>query len=159
MELNVEWGGPILLRTGTCDDNCIYTVDLKKLPAAPGIYILARRWGGGSYGALYIGVSRNLRNRIRSQLLGNVRLMEHLRTAKGGKRVVIAGRFIAKPGQRVEKCLRMIERALIRHFLSEAHDLVNKSGTKLRRHEVKSSGKQPKRLVPTTMFIEKAKTR
>ncbi|MFN3566816.1 MAG: GIY-YIG nuclease family protein, partial [Burkholderiaceae bacterium] len=59
--------------------------------------------------------------------------------------------------QRVEKSLVLIERALIRYFLSEGHDLVNKQGTRLRRHEIVSSGKHPKRFIPSPMYLEKAK--
>jgi hypothetical protein len=31
-------------------------------------------------------------------------------------------------------------RALIRYFLSEGHDLVNEQGTRIRRHELESTG-------------------
>lgn len=83
--------------------------------------------------------------------------MQHLRNAKAGKRIVLCGRIVTKPGQRLEKCLVLIERALIRYFLSEGHDLVNKQGTRLRRHEVASSGKHPKKFIPKMMYVEKAK--
>jgi hypothetical protein len=70
---------------------------------------------------------------------------------------VLAGKFIAKPGQQVDKCLRIIERGFIRYFLSEGHDLVNKQGTRLRRHEVSSSGNHPKRFFAGLMYVDKAK--
>jgi len=83
--------------------------------------------------------------------------MQHLRNAKTGKRIVLAGRLITKRGQRLPKCLALAERALIRYFLSEGHDLVNKQGTRLRRHELESFGQHPKRFFPNAMYIEKAK--
>jgi hypothetical protein len=64
---------------------------------------------------------------------------------------------VTKPGQQRDRCLPLVERALIRYFLSEGHDLVNKQGVRLRRHEVSSSGKFPKRFFPSLMYVEKGK--
>jgi len=135
--------------------NLIYDVDLTKLPAAAGVYILGRRWGNG-FEALYVGKASAIRRRMKTQL-NNLRLMQHLRNAKSGRRIVLAGKVVTKPGQRLERVLPLAERALIRYFLSEGHDLVNKQGTRLRRHEVISSGKHPKRFVPGLMYLERGK--
>jgi hypothetical protein len=81
--------------------------------------------------------------------------MLHLQNAKNGKRVVLVGKFISKPGQQVGKCLPLLEKALIRYFLSEGHDLVNKQGTRLRRHEIAS--KRPRWMVPKLMFVDRAR--
>ena len=120
-----------------------------------GIYVLGRRWGN-EFEALYVGKATGLRGRVKSQL-NNLRLMQHLKNAKGGKRIILTGRMISKPGQRLEQSLLLVERALIRYFLSEGHDLVNKQGTRLRRHEIASSGKHPKKFIPRVMYVEKAK--
>jgi hypothetical protein len=154
MQLYVEWHRPIPLKDGT-KVNLIYFVDLSKLPETTGVYIFGRRWGSG-FEALYVGKATKLRARVKGQF-NNLRLMQHVRNAKAGKRVLIAGRLITKPGQRAEKALSLAERALIRYFLSEGHDLVNKQGTRLRRHELLSSGKHPKRFLPSPMYLEKAK--
>ena len=45
--------------------------------------------------------------------------MQHLRNAKTGKRILLAGTIDTKQGQRIEKCLAVIERGFIRYFLSE----------------------------------------
>jgi hypothetical protein len=154
MQLHVDWGRPILLKDGT-EQNLIYYLDLDKLPSNPGIYILGRRWGKG-FEALYVGKANNVCSRMKGQL-NNLRLMQHLRNAKTGRRLVLAGEVVPKPGQRLQKSLLLIERALIRYFLSEGHDLVNKQGTRLRRHEVVSSGRHPKRFIPGLMYLEKAR--
>jgi hypothetical protein len=60
--------------------------------------------------------------------------MQHLRNAKTGKRILLAGNVVTKPGQQLDKTLRLAERALVRYFLSEGHDLVNKQGTRLSGH-------------------------
>ena len=154
MKLRIEWGRPIQLRDGA-KQNLIYIVDPNKLPKASGIYILGRHWGS-DFEALYVGKATNIRGRMKGQL-NNLRLMQHLRNAKTGKRIVLTGKIITRPGQRLEKSLVLIERTVIRYFLSEGHDLVNKQGTRLRRHEVASTGKHPKRFFPKTMYLERAK--
>ena len=52
----------------------------------------------------------------------------HRMISKISKQVLLTGRFVSKSGQRPEKCLTLLERALIRYFLS------NKQGVRLRRH-------------------------
>ena len=73
---------------------------------------------------------------------------------KSGGRFVLAGRLVMKPGQQLEKCLPLVERVLIRHFLSEGHDLVNIQGTHLSRHEVVSRNR-PLRFAPSPMYLDK----
>ncbi len=152
MKLHLEWTRPIPLRDAT-RENLIYAVDLEKLPKVPGVYVFGRRFGS-AFEALYVGKALNIRGRVKGQF-NNLRLMQHLKNAKSGKRIVLTGRFIPKPGQNKSKCVALIERALIRYFLSEGHDLVNKQGTRLRRHEVASAGKHPKRFFPGLMYLEK----
>jgi len=154
MKLHIEWTRPHKLRDGS-KLNFIYTFDTEKLPKSPGVYIFARRWGA-SFEALYVGKATGLRGRIKNQF-NNLRLMQHLKNAKAGNRVVLAGALRTRPGQQRAKSLDLVERALIRYFLSEGHDLVNKQGTRLRRHEVVSDGSHPKRAFPRHIFVEKAK--
>ena len=154
MKLFVEWSRLVSLRDAA-RQNLIYSVVLDKLPGVPGVYVFGRRWGN-QFGALYVGKATGIRARVKNQL-NNLRLMQHLKNAKAGKRIVLAGRIITKPGQQMDRCLPLIERALIRYFLSEGHDLVNKQGTRLRRHELSSSGKHPKRFFPSLMYVEKGK--
>ena len=154
MKLCVEWSRPVPLKDAT-RQNMIYSVVLDRLPSASGVYVFGRRWGN-QFEALYVGTANGIRGRVKHQL-NNLRLMQHLKNAKTGKRIVLAGRFISKPGQQPKISLPLIERALIRYFLSEGHDLVNKQGTRLRRHELLSSGKHPKRFFPTLMYVEKGK--
>lgn len=108
-----------------------------------------------SNATLYVGKAVGIRGRVKNQL-NNLRLMQHLRNARGGSRVVIPGKILTKPGQQLEKTLVTTERALIRHFLSTGDDLVNKQGTRLRHHEVHSS-KRPKKFIPHVMFLERGR--
>jgi hypothetical protein len=154
MKLHVEWGRPLTLKDAS-KDNMIYGLELKKVTNGAGVYLFGRRWGR-QFEALYVGKAGNIRSRVKGHL-NNLRLMQHLRNANTGKRVLLAGGIMTKPGQWLAKCLVLAERALIRYFLSEAHDLVNKQGTRLRRHSLESSGQHPKRFFPRTMYVERAK--
>jgi len=154
MKLEMTWDRPILLRDGQRQD-LIYDLDEERLPKAAGIYVFGRKWAG-SFEALYVGQATNIKGRVEGQL-NNLKLMLHLKKAKNGRRFLLVGRFVSKPGQQRKKCLGLIERALIRHYLSEGHDLVNVQGTRLRQHEINSAGKQPKKFVPALMYVERGK--
>ncbi len=154
MNLEIEWKKPVPLRKARKGSLYIYTVNLDVIPEVPGIYVFARRWGK-SYEALYVGQSQNIYKRV-SKHLNNLHLMKHLENAKNGQRVLIAGEAVTKPGQQLKKVLLTLERALIRHFLSEGHDLVNRQGVRLRRHEISSEG-VPRSFVPGLMYLERAK--
>jgi hypothetical protein len=154
MKLAVDWQRPIPLQSGV-REGLIYTVDLDKIEPVPGIYIFARRWGR-SFEALYVGQSQRLRYRIRGHL-NNLRLMNHIKAAKTGRRFVIIGESVTRRGPRLPKVLKLLERAYLQHYLAEGHDLVNKQGTKIRRHEIISSGRIPKAFVPSQIYLERSK--
>jgi len=151
MEMHLQWTSRISLVNGA-KLGLLYTVDLQKIPKAPGIYIFARRFGS-NFEALYVGRGNNLRSRVKGQF-NNLRLMNHIKNASLGKRMVLAGVFRPKPGQKRDKCLALIERAFIRYFLAEDHDLVNKSGTKLRQHTIVSAGKHPKKYFRRSIALD-----
>jgi len=152
MKIFVEWGRLLTLRDGSIR-NMIYVVDVDKVPDSAGVYVFGRRWGK-KIEAVYVGKGTNIRSRVKGQF-NNLRLMQHLKQAKSGKRVLLFGKVITKPGQKIDKVVFLLERALIRHFLSEGHDLVNIQGVRMRRHEVNSDGYQPKKFIPRLMFLEK----
>jgi len=154
MKIAVEWSSPLKLKDGK-REGLIYTLSLDKLPQKPGVYVFGRRFGS-SFEALYVGKANKIRSRVKSQL-DHVKLMQHLRYAKLGKLFVLAGKVRPRPGQQLAKVLRLAELALIRHFPAKGHDLVNDVGTHIRRHEIGSSGKQPKRLIPRKVYLERGK--
>lgn len=154
MKIQVEWSRPLLLKDASKDD-MIYSVDVTRVATSAGVYLFGRQWGS-QFEALYVGKAGNIRARLKGHL-NNLRLMQHLHNAKTGRRILLAGRVVNRPGQRLHRCMTLAERALIRYFLSEGHDLVNKQGTQLRRHELASSGRHPKRFFPRLMYLEKAK--
>jgi hypothetical protein len=150
MKLHVDWSRPISLKYSRPADTFI--VALEKIPKKAGVYIFGRKYGQ-KFEALYVGRANRIRGRVNGQL-NNLRLMHHIRDARAGRRILLAGTFVPLPGQQKERCLPLIERALIRHFLSEGHDLVNISGTYLRQHEIGSTGKYPKRYFARSIFLD-----
>jgi hypothetical protein len=153
MLMQIEWGSPAVLRNATKKERMIYALALNKIPVSGGIYIFGRRFSK-SFEALYVGQASNLRSRVKSQL-NNLRLMQHLKHAKSGTRNLLVGQVKGQRGRNRGKALDLVERAFIRHFLSEGGDLVNMQGTRIRRHEIASNGKHPKRYFPGLIFLER----
>lgn len=153
MKIGIEWKKPVPLVDGS-KQRLIYVVDPEKLPDAAGVYIFCRLRHNGSFEALYVGKTKNIRRRVWGHRK-NLPLMMHLKHAKRGKLFVRVGIYHRSQGQNLNSCLLVAERALIRHFLSDGHDLVNKAGTRLRRHEISSVGRHPNKFIPKTMFIDK----
>lgn len=154
MKLKISWSKSIPLKKAE-KEGYIYSIDLKKIPEVPGIYIFARHYGH-SFEALYVGKSIKLRGRVNGHL-NNLKLMKHLENAKTGKRVLITGKPITRPGQKFEKVLKTLERTFIRHFLAEGHDIVNELGVRISRHEIISEGQINKTFIPSLMYLEKGK--
>jgi hypothetical protein len=88
VRLAVEWTRPIPLKDAA-KQNLMYSVLLDKLPPVPGVYVFGRRWGG-QFEALYVGKANRIRNRVKVQL-NNLRLMQHVKKAKAGKRAFSPG--------------------------------------------------------------------
>ncbi|MBU6419246.1 MAG: hypothetical protein KGQ79_05895 [Proteobacteria bacterium] len=149
MDMTVQWSAPIPLYK---DKEVIYWCDLEKIPETPGVYIFGRVHGE-SFEAFYVGKGIKLKRRIEQHFINNVYLMKKLENAQNGTRVVMVGEFIAASGQQAAKCIGIIERALIRHFMSDGHDLVNVQGTALKHHSVNSTGAGKK--LPRTILLEK----
>lgn len=150
MEMYIQWNRFIRLRN---DKKLDYTVDLSKLSNRAGIYIFGRKYRN-SFEALYVGKADNIRWRVKGQL-NNHRLMQHIKHSKEGPKVILTGLFKAKPGQKQDKCLRLIEQGLIRYFISLGDDLVNVQGMSIRQHLIKSTGKAPRKIIPTRIFIDR----
>src|SRR5262249_10060334 len=110
----------------------------------------------GSFEALYVGKASKLSSRINGQL-NNLRLVDHVRNSRNGHRLLVFATVRFKPGQPKSKVLKIVEKAFIKYFLSEGHDLVNKQGTRIRRHEI-ASRKKPQVLgVPGVVYVERGK--
>ena len=155
MEISLEWKRSIFLKEGYAE-KLIYTLNFDLLPPSAGIYVFGRKYAK-SFEALYVGKAANLRTRIKQQIERNIKLMRHIEDASSGARVLLVAEIAPKRGQKLKKILLIAERAFIKHFLAEGHDLVNTQGTKFRRHVVSSTRKEFKKYIPMNIFIEKSR--
>jgi len=94
MKLHVEWARPVALKDAS-HENLIYKAELGKLPSAPGIYMFGRRWGK-QFEALYVGKANRIQGRVKEHF-NNLRLMQHLKNAKNGKRIILGERSSPSP--------------------------------------------------------------
>jgi hypothetical protein len=152
MEIELKWQKELPLKYDSIDD--AYDLDLDTISELPGVYIFGRRYDR-LFEALYVGKANNLRKRIKTQL-NNYRLLTHVWNAKNGRRIVMSGEFKAKQRQTHEVCVPIVEKALIRYFISEGHDLVNIHGRKLRQHIISSTGTHKARDFPNQIQVEVA---
>jgi hypothetical protein len=151
MKLDIDWRRPLTLSDGS-DEGLIFSFDNSRVEPTAGIYVFGRIHGK-TFEALYVGKADDLQKRTKQQLK-NLKLMLHLQNARAGSIVVMTGTFRQHQGQQTDRYLPVLERAIIRHFLSEGHDLVNVQGTRIRRHEITSSGF---RHMPGTMYVDRGK--
>lgn len=94
MKLYLEWSKPLRLKDASAD-KLIFKADTEELPAAAGLYVFGRRWGQ-QFEALYVGKAANIRSRVKSHF-NNLRLMNHIKDAKNGQRIVYAATLVTKP--------------------------------------------------------------
>ncbi|MBZ5607489.1 MAG: hypothetical protein LAP38_04475 [Acidobacteriia bacterium] len=151
MDFSLEWGDPLPLAQSQA--NGIYEVNLDAIPTGPGIYIFFRAFGDAAE-ALYVGKAGGLRGRIKTQM-NAVKLMKGIENAAIGPRYVVAGEFKARPGQR-QHLLPVIERAMIRYYLTKGHELLNFQGTHIRKHSLASQRRTKilRDLIPKDIYFE-----
>ena len=144
MDLELSWQKGLDLK----DD----AVDLKSVPTEPGIYVFFRSHGGNQE-ALYVGKAVNLRVRVKAEL-NSVSLMTGIKKSQNGKRQLVVGVIKLKQGQQLNRALLTAEKALIRYYLAESHALLNKQGTVIKVHSVKSVRTALKKLIPAQVQLQ-----
>lgn len=121
---HLKWHRPQCLRTYP------YAPDIEKIPRTAGIYVFYRMHGE-SVQVFYVGKALNLRSRLKGQL-NNLKLMNSIKSAANGARMLAYGEVKLKPGQKASSAILAAEKLLIRHFVDEGHELFNIQGVKLR---------------------------
>ncbi|HEU0153180.1 MAG TPA: hypothetical protein VFQ84_07540 [Arenimonas sp.] len=130
-----------------------YAPDLEAIPRTPGIYIFYRKYGSG-FEVFYVGKALNLRSRLKGQL-NNLKLMNSIKSAANGARMLCYGEVKLKPGQKSDSAIRAAEKLLIRHFVEEGHELFNIQGVKLRVQTLTNERPpQMKKLIPRRTQVE-----
>jgi len=123
MKISLKWDKPIRLKDGTRFNQIYFWRGAGHVPAKPGVYIFARKYGK-NIPPLYIGQASKLRGRIEGQF-NNLRLMMGIKNAQAGHRILLIARLSLKRGQRMAKVLDIIESAFIKNALAQGHDLLN----------------------------------
>ena len=140
MNLEIKWHHPITLEDGD-DHNLIYSSqEIEEWEGCPAIYMFCRIYGGALV-PLYIGRSINVGQRIQ-QHFNTTKMMRAIQKSPKGEKVLVVGEFIPKSGQNIDSSLKLLEKVLIEHALSEGYELINKSGTKTPVHTISYSGNQ-----------------
>jgi hypothetical protein len=154
MNLDLQWHRPINLLDGRRKGLIFRLPDEAEdsIPNAPGVYIFARRFGD-IIAPLYIGQAARINVRI-DQQFNNLRLMRGIEDAEIGRRVLLFVELHPRPGQQIPRALDIIEKALIRHALSEGYELLNIQGAKTPTHALKFRGNIEARSVfPRRMYV------
>lgn len=120
---HLHWHKPQELRTYP------YSPDLDQIPRSAGVYIFYRKYGKG-FQVFYVGKALNLRSRLKGQS-NNLKLMNSIRSAANGAKMLAYGEVKLKPGQKASSAILAAEKLLIRHFVEEGHELFNLHGVKL----------------------------
>jgi hypothetical protein len=138
VDLQLDWHDPFDIVNGQRWGYTYFVPDVDDLPDAPGVYVFARQHGR-MVAPLYVGRAQSISKRVMQQL-NNVRLMNGIKKAPSGYRLLLVGELITRPGQQLDRALDIIEAALIRYALAEGFELLNKQGTRIYRHTLKSRG-------------------
>lgn len=124
MEIDATWAAPIDLAL----NNDGYELDLGAVEDIPAVYLIGRRFGDKRV-PLYIGRTAKLKRRMK-QHMDSRRFMTALGNFPNGTRFLAWATFRLKQGQRLVRVMRIVERGLILHALSDNHQLINIQGTK-----------------------------
>ena len=114
MKLALAWQRAIAIPKTLNNESASRILD--EISAEPGIYIFGRVFDRHLH-ALYVGQAQNLHRRIKQQL-NNYGLLQHIKNARNGRRVVVIGTLEVHGGADIEKALNRTEKGLLRHFVS-----------------------------------------
>lgn len=167
MRIELEWVGPIRLKEQKTAGYSFETIE-DQLETRPAIYVFARQFGK-SYSPIYIGQAANAWSRLRTQF-NNLKLMERVKHWNpkdptdpalkiNGARVLFIG-YLTQPktATRTGAALKIAERALIEHALTEGHAIVNIQMTKSKYDEITSYGvKASASFSPRAMLVKAQK--
>lgn len=157
MQIEAVWSRPIPLKKSKAS-NLIYELNVKDLPAEPGIYVFGRKHGNCIV-PIYIGETLSVRGRIKGHL-NSLALMRAIEQAPNGSRFLIYCTVKAGSREKAKKHVKVVEKALILHAQTEGHALFNKKGTKLPTDTITFSGNRTSEAIaPRCMLVKRALTR
>ncbi|MNQ93801.1 hypothetical protein D3C85_1092830 [compost metagenome] len=144
--MHIDWQRPIQLPKVPRKSSLIF--DTSDVPNVPGVYVFFVRIGTNTTRVVYAGSSAKLQKRLTGHQ-NNHKLMMALLSHKGSC-FMVPGVFKALRGQVAGRCIKTIERVLIRSFLEDGHPLINVAGTRISTEYVVST------LPPGTRFVQES---
>lgn len=116
LNFKATWSKPVNLIDGAAQNLTYFVEAIENIPESPGAYVFARVHGGRVV-PLYIGETSNLYQRLCQHFKNNVKLMNSIKTAPTGKRVVIFCTIKTKSEKRRDSILAVLQKSLIEHTL------------------------------------------
>ena len=142
MNIKIEWQEPIQL---TQYKNVLISALPKGIENLPGVYFFSRKFGD-KYEPFYIGQTLTLRARLKAHL-GETKLDNVLREVdhaiiriKAGERYFHFGYYKSTSTPKTKKCLKIVEKYLVRTALAEEFMLLNKQLTAFKTDHLTFSG-------------------
>ena len=167
MKIELAWEKPIPLKAVVTGGYKFAAIE-EQLPTDAGIYVFARKYGT-NYSPIYIGKAKNIRARLKTQFKSlplmvkvknwNPEDAEDATLALSGQRVLFIASLV-KPtaSASIDNGLRIAERALIEHALTEGHNIVNIQMTKTKYDEITSNGlTRTMSFAPSSMLVKAQK--
>jgi hypothetical protein len=150
MKIEIVWHEPVLLAKNKTVRSFQELRD--SIPDGPGVYFFSRKYGD-RFTPFYIGRTENLHTRLRAHLKSaKIQFMLHgdkkyNSLALAGNKFFHFGLIKSNSSVKTKKCLLIVEKYLIEKAIFDEIPLLNKSGTRIRAHEVNFSGSTPGRAV------------
>lgn len=136
MDISITWHNPLALIDGS-KLSLTFTVEEAGIPDKPGCYVFFNQYGDSKH-IIYIGQAKNLNSRVNQQFKTNVRLMNVIKEFGRGSKKLMYCTIKPKRAQRIERLLKIVEKSLIKHALTNGHELINIQGSKINFHEIES---------------------
>ncbi len=155
MDIDIKWHNSITMEDGTKDKLVYIIPNMEMFIKKTGVYMFCRRYGEKVI-PIYIGKSKDVGSRLKNHL-NSLRMMNAIRDALSGERLFIFGEIICKSGQQAEKCINLVEKAMIEHALTSGYELINEKGTKTPSHTINFNGNMDARAFTSTKIYLKAK--
>jgi hypothetical protein len=153
MQINVQWAKPMQLKDGK-KENMIYTYETENIPDAPGCYVFYNKYGS-SITIFYIGKSMDIQSRLEGHK-NNLKLMMGIKNYMKGNKYVMYATIKTRNKNDIQKSIDLVERNLIKHALSQGHDLFNIQGKIIKYDEITFLGtKETIEMFGKKMNIEK----
>jgi hypothetical protein len=155
MAITLKWHNPISLKDGEPDGLIFKIPNMSDFDGISGVYMFCRIYGNDLV-PLYIGKSKNIGTRLTQHIKQSVHLLQSIKNATNGKKVVVIGEFKSKKGQPIIETIKKLEKYLIETAQINGYMLFNSKGTKFPTDTIEFIGYQKaKKVFGKSLLIKK----